>query len=201
LDFAGMMLFTAAALHTRTWPMANGANLAYTKEFFQTVGGFNNNHTYASGDDVFLMQQAFLHRPEQILFLKSNQAVVHTHTVSNWSDFIQQRIRWGTKNRRFSSPNSLFITAAVFLTSLFIVLSFLLIPFQPLYFPGLFIGLFVVKMISDYWLLKAAVTHFGKASLLHQFFLSEVIHTLYIAFIGLAALLVKNYRWKGRQVK
>jgi biofilm PGA synthesis N-glycosyltransferase PgaC len=101
LDFAGMMLFTAAALHTRTWPMANGANLAYTKEFFQTVGGFNNNHTYASGDDVFLMQQAFLHRPEQILFLKSNQAVVHTHTVSNWSDFIQQRIRWGTKNRTF----------------------------------------------------------------------------------------------------
>lgn len=201
LDFAGMMLFTAAALHTKTWPMANGANLAYSKDFFYSIGGYHNNASYASGDDIFLMQQALLKYPEKIFFLKSPQAVVHTHSMSHWRDFVRQRIRWGTKNRSFSSFSSLFIVGSVFLTSLFIVFSFFLIPFIPLYFTTLFVGLFIVKTISDYWLLKSAVTYFRQPSLLRQFFLSEVIHTLYITFIGLAALLVKNYRWKGRLVR
>jgi hypothetical protein len=33
--------------------MCNGANLAYTKTFFQELNGFDGNDKIASGDDVF----------------------------------------------------------------------------------------------------------------------------------------------------
>jgi hypothetical protein len=45
--------------------MCNGANFAYKKSLFESLGGFAGNKNIASGDDVFLLQKAVTEFPQK----------------------------------------------------------------------------------------------------------------------------------------
>ncbi|HRF39154.1 MAG TPA: hypothetical protein PK198_10220, partial [Saprospiraceae bacterium] len=60
---------------------------------------------------------------------------------------------------------------------------------------------FLIKTLSDRYLLGEAASFFKRPDLLHRFLYSEVLHLLYMTAIGLGGLLKKRYEWKGRQVK
>ena len=201
LDFAGMMVFTGAALQSRLWPMANGANLAYSKAFFKSVGGFEGGMGFASGDDVLLLQKAMQSRPESILFLKQKEAVVVTTAKQNWRSFFWQRLRWGTKNSRIPSLASGLVLGTVFIFSVFILGTFLAIPVSPAFILPLFLFVFACKAFGDYLLLRTATDFFNRPELLKKYLLSAVYHLLYIAIVGLSALFIREYKWKGRRSK
>jgi cellulose synthase/poly-beta-1,6-N-acetylglucosamine synthase-like glycosyltransferase len=201
LDYSGMMLFTAAALHTRLWPMANGANLAYSRRIFNKVNGYEGATHLASGDDVMLVEKVFRSEPDKILFLKQTAASVRTLAKPDLKRFFSQRLRWGTKNNRFPSFLSAAVIGSVFLFSCLIILAFLSIPFHFSFFFPLFLFAFLCKTLCDYLLLKTATSFFRQGYLLKQFFISEIYHTTYIVVVGLASLLIKQYTWKGRKVQ
>ena len=56
IDFLSMQGATIGGFGIQQPFMANGANLAYQKELFIKLNGFENNNTIASGDDVFLLE-------------------------------------------------------------------------------------------------------------------------------------------------
>jgi len=70
LDFAGMMLVTGASDKLNLSNMCNGANLAYTKEAFEKVNGFEGIMDNPSGDDLMLMQKIDAEYPAETVFLK-----------------------------------------------------------------------------------------------------------------------------------
>ncbi|MFO0004606.1 MAG: glycosyl transferase family 2, partial [bacterium] len=78
--------------------MANGANLAYPKTVFTEVNGYAGADQIASGDDFFLLHKISDSYPDRIAYLKSKQAIVRTAAQENWSNFLQQRIRWASKS-------------------------------------------------------------------------------------------------------
>jgi len=201
LDYAGMMLFTGAALRGRRWPMGNGANLAYQKELFEKLKGYDGARDLASGDDVLLIQKVMEQEPDALMFLKQKKATVRTTAKPDWRSFLQQRIRWGTKNSRFPSLIAAWMIGTVFLFSYGIVFSFLAIPFYPALFLPLFAFSFLCKVICDFLFLRSATFFFGRPELLRGFLLSEVLHTLYIVIVGTGSLFIKQYHWKGRSVK
>lgn len=200
LDFTGMMILTAAGLETRTWIMGNGASLAYRRPAFEAVNGYEGNRHRASGDDVFLLTKLNQHYPGQVGFLPAASASVLTPPAPDWPSFVQQRLRWGTKNieaaTRFWTVLAL---GLVFLLCWAIILSLAL----SACFGGgailLFAGLLGAKAAADYRLLRASTRFFGEPGLLRGFWKSELLHTAYIAGIGLISLLGRQYRWKGRK--
>ena len=201
LDFAGMMLVTGAGIQSRSLYLANGANLAYEKAAFEAAGGFSGNEQFASGDDIFLLQKIVGRYPGQVRFVKSREAVVFTPPQPTLRAFFRQRLRWGAKNESYDDWRITAVLGVVFLYCWFILAPLLILPFQPAYAAGLFLGFFLVKSVADYLLFSTAVYYFGQVRLLRRFLWSEAMHILYFALVGALSLVVKRYEWKGRIVQ
>lgn len=201
LDFIGMMAVTGAGIHGRFLYMANGANLSFTKALFQQLGGYSGNEQYASGDDIFLIQKAAARVPGKVAFLKSREAAIHTLPMPDLRSFVQQRLRWGAKNHSYQDWRVTAALGLVFLLCWYILGMLLASPVFGLYGLGLALGLIAGKGLADYFFLSAATSFFGRASLLRRFWLMEVMHILYIAFVGLLSVVIKRYEWKGREVR
>jgi cellulose synthase/poly-beta-1,6-N-acetylglucosamine synthase-like glycosyltransferase len=199
LDMLGTMLITGAGIRSRTIHMSNGANLAYPKAIFESVGGFSGIDHLASGDDMLLMHKIQQVYPGRLAFLKCPTAVVSTPAVKGWRAFIQQRLRWATKSGTYQDRRIIVVLALVFLLCWSILLS----PFLILFFgwQALWISsiLILMKTAADLRLLGRAGRYFRRAELMRSFPASQLFHILYIAGIGLMANLVGQYHWKGRR--
>jgi cellulose synthase/poly-beta-1,6-N-acetylglucosamine synthase-like glycosyltransferase len=200
LDFVGMMGITGAGIASGFQRMANGANLSYTRAAFEAVDGFNGNTHKASGDDMFLIQKMAKRRPEGIFFLKSRAATVLTAPAATWPDFIQQRLRWGTKNAALPEWSVRLILALVFVFCWSILIAMAL-TLQGSLAPMTFLMVVATKAVSDYFFLHQLCGFFGQQHLMHRFLSCFILHTLYIPLIGTASLFSKKYTWKGRQVQ
>jgi cellulose synthase/poly-beta-1,6-N-acetylglucosamine synthase-like glycosyltransferase len=198
---AGMMVLTAVGLHTGTWILGNGASLAYRRAAFEAAGGYADNRSTASGDDIFLIAKITRGQGLPVRFLKSTAVVVPTPAAPDWAAFFRQRLRWGTKNA--AAPASAGTTLALgiaFLLSWSILLSPLLFLVVGHFWLVHLVLLLLLKSRADYRLLKTACQFFHQEHLLKSFARSEAMHIGYIAFIGLASLFVRKYQWKGRSV-
>jgi len=200
LDYIGMMGVTAAGVMGNFTHICNGANLAYQKELFFAVDGFNNIDHVASGDDVLLMQKiAHYINTDTIGFLKNYNAVVFTNAETTWKNFVQQRRRWASKSSSYNEGITLLQLALVYLMSLIILFNFLLIFFFPTHY-ALCLPL-LIKSISDFIFQNLLVRYFKRRDLMRYFFRSELIHIFYIVYVGTLSQLKKTYAWKGRITK
>lgn len=215
LDFMGMMLLTGAGFQSGRLLLANGANLAYPRAAFERVGGFSGVDHYASGDDVFLLRKMMSGAIAGFAppaFLKARTATVHTEAKSSWRDFFNQRLRWATKNRpdesglagsqalRTAAGGTLLTLALVFLLCWSILLNLLLVPFLGWPLVAFFVVQIGVKAMTDYGMLREAARFFQREDLLRWFWVSQVLHILYIAIVGLLGNVTRRYEWKGRRV-
>ncbi len=201
LDFIGMMGVTGAGIKNRFMRMCNGANLAYEKEVFYEVDGFEGNEEKASGDDMFLMHKIVEKYPEGIGFLKQKEATVFTYAKPDVKSFYQQRLRWATKNADYDDLRVLLINAVVFFTCFCFFTSIIFLVFSPLLLGINILIILIGKGVADYFFLSKMSHFFGRKDLMKMFFPSLLMHTTYIFTIGMAANFIKKYEWKGRKVK
>ncbi|MEQ1747014.1 MAG: glycosyltransferase [Saprospiraceae bacterium] len=197
LDLAGMAGITGAGIALGWHRIGNGANLCYAKSAFEAVGGYAGNSDRASGDDVFLLQKIARQCP--VLFLK-NPAAVRTEVCPDLPAFVQQRLRWGTKNTALPEPGAKAVLAVVFLCCTTLVLNTVLLFFVPT-LAWAWLGQLALKALTDYVLLREMCRFFGRRDLLLWFWPAFCWHTAYIAGIGTGSLFVKKYVWKGRAVR
>ena len=201
LDYLGTMLMTGAGIHGHFLTMSNGANLAYRKDLFHAVNGFENINHLASGDDLLLVQKILTHQPSAMGFVKSSQATIKSIPQKNWKDFLRQRLRWAGKTNAYTDQNLIIIQTVVFLTCA----SIILLPISALWLgkKALILGgvILFIKSIGDFLLLRRAAHFFSRPKLMRIFFLAELLHTVYIFTIGLLALFIKKIQWKGRRVR
>ena len=198
LDFMALQGITAAGVSGKYLNMCNGANLLYTKEAFSAVNGFEGIDHIASGDDMLLMEKINKAFPGGVAYCFSKDAIVVTEPASSWAAFIQQRIRWSSKAKNYTS---FFIKATlllVYLVNASVV--FLLLA-----------GLFDVQLLKYGLLLTAMKTivelpfmirtarFFNKSALIAWFIPFQPLHALYTVVAGTFGLFAK-YRWKGREL-
>ncbi|MCS7036962.1 MAG: glycosyltransferase [Saprospiraceae bacterium] len=195
LDVAATMGITGAAINSGWFSMGNGANLCYPKAVFERVGGFAGNEHRASGDDMFLLAKLPV---KEVFFLKNADAAVQTLPCPTVMAFFHQRLRWGTKNtgwtnQRLKSALAL-LWALPFAAVLGAVLAFWYPPLG-----GIALLLFGAKAWADRRLLREMTAFFRQEEALRYFWPALAIHFIYLTVVGLAALVVRRYRWKGRR--
>lgn len=220
LDFCGMQAITGASLSLGMFNMANGANLAYEKQAFLDVNGYQDIDQKASGDDMLLVYKIAQKFPDKIKFLKNRAAIVLTEPMHTLNDFLQQRFRWTSKSTSYQDKRITAILGLVYLFVLSIWLNALyfigksiysiifptntiigLIDFLPVFFVLLMLIFQVVcKTIVDYQFLQTASAFFNRHDLMKSFFISELLHIWYIPFVGTFGNILK-YKWKGRTLK
>jgi cellulose synthase/poly-beta-1,6-N-acetylglucosamine synthase-like glycosyltransferase len=220
LDFCGMQLITGACIRAKIFNMANGANLAYTRAAFLKVNGYQDIKKQASGDDMLLIYKMAKLDANKIFFLKNTNANTYSKTTDSILSFIQQRFRWTSKATTYQDKRISIMLGIVLFFCISIFLNFFAILGYPIYyaifpnhsllgltnFLNVFLFIFVFcfqffsKTIVDFYLLKTAVNFFNRKELLQKFLLSEVLHILYIVFIGIFGNFMP-YNWKGRKLK
>lgn len=201
LDMIGMMVITGAGYQSGNQLLANGANMGFSKQVFNDLGGYNQFPKKASGDDMFLLHHFHQYHPKSIRFLKTLSAVVVTQPEHSIKSLLRQRIRWASKNNAYKEMNINFSLSVLFIVSLTIVILGILSILQKSIFFPMFCVLYIFKIFSDYLLQREAIRFFNKGKLEKYFFLSQNIHTLYITLVGIMASLFPVYQWKGRKVR
>jgi cellulose synthase/poly-beta-1,6-N-acetylglucosamine synthase-like glycosyltransferase len=198
LDFMTMQGITAATHALHLGYMSNGANLAFTRAAFLRVGGYSGVDHIASGDDYLLMMK-LAKAGEQIAYLKSTDARVHTPAQNGWKAFLQQRTRWASKSGKYGDHKLTAILIGVYATNLALLLFGVACLVHPSGLP-MWLALIGIKAAAEYLLLIPTALFFRKTRWLWLFPLLQPLHILYIVVAGGLGLR-GSFTWKGRTIK
>lgn len=196
LDIIGMMALTQAGIKSGKWFLANGANMLYRN----TPINIQQNDL-ASGDDVHRVEAFAKRDKSKIGFIKSNDAICHTDAVSSLKSLVNQRLRWGTKNKQNKNLILKAIMTSVYMNAMMMpihVVMFIIL--GPIGLLSLCIHL-LFKMAIDYIYLDHLSSFFKVKESMKRFLPISLIHIAYIILIGSMSLFVRKYNWKGRYVK
>ena len=194
LDMFALQGTGLGSLAWRMPAMNNGANLSYRKKDFLKVGGYDELRT-PSGDDIFLMEK-FQQEGFPIESNISRKGVVFTPTEDNWSDFIQQRIRWASKSGYYKNKWMIYLGFLVAVQQLFVLFFYVGALLVEKYWMELLFLLFC-KWLIDFILLFLVASFFKKKRSMFYFSPVQLLSPIYAIVIGIASLTVK-YEWKGR---
>ena len=193
-----MQLISAGAMKMRIPLMCSGANLAYTKKFFEESGGYENDK-FASGDDMMLMIKAARADKRKMKFLDQRKAIVLTNAAASASEAISQRSRWSSKfstyRTAFAGVAGITVFTVNFMLLVMVVISF----WEPGILPVL-LSAFAGKVLIDLLLLSLAVPFFREPRLLLLAPPGELFYPFLVTVSALAGL-TGSFGWKGRRWK
>lgn len=197
VEFAGLVATAGGAAGIGMAMVCNGANLVFEKEAFGMAGGYSGTEDVPSGDDVMLMTRISRMFPGGIKFLKDREAIAYTMPCASLRQFLNQRIRWASKNRKGYNNASLAAGIIVLAMNSVVPAALLLSVFfhEVLMFSLI---LLTVKCIIDFLFLFLAASFFEKRRFLFLFIPQQLLYMLYISTTGMLAIF-SGYEWKGRR--
>lgn len=198
LDLAALVSTGAAYLEAGTPVMANGANMLIRKSAYLMALEDMHGSSFASGDDVFLIQTFHKLSPNSVSFCYSKNAMVLTKGPENFTAFIQQRIRWASKAKGYKNKESIFLSVFVFVYHA-LTLSALVFSFFNEIFVPVFLILFWIKYFTDKKFFSRILSFYD--ILFDPMFVlkSEFIQLIYIPLVGLLSPWYR-VKWKGRRI-
>jgi cellulose synthase/poly-beta-1,6-N-acetylglucosamine synthase-like glycosyltransferase len=197
LDFITLQGITGAAVHKKFHSMCNGANLAYEKKAFYEVGGFRGIDKIPSGDDMLLMHKIYKKYPEQVFFLKNQQAIISTQAQTSWREFVHQRVRWASKAGQYDDKRIFWVLLLVYTVNLLFV-GLLLASLLNYWYLLVLLVLLLAKTIIEYPFVRPVAAFFGQRRLMVYFPALQPFHIVYTVVIGWLGKF-GSYRWKGRK--
>ena len=200
LDFLSLQGATIGGFGINKPFLCNGANLAYKKNDFLELGGFQGNDAIASGDDIFLFENFYKAYPNDVHFLKSKSAIVTTHAVKTWKDLVHQRMRWAAKSSSYDLWFGKLVGFIVLLMNLSLLISLIMV-FVSIKNSPYFIFSFGLKKVIDATLIYRT-SHFyrGKNKKVRDFIFGSLLYPFFSSYIVLKTL-TSSYNWKGRKFK
>lgn len=186
---------TGGSLYYNQPILCSGANLAFEKDAFISVSGFENAEHTLTGDDIFLMQKFRKKYPDQIKYLKSSEGTVYTYAEIAASAF-RQRKRWASKTFRMGNDITTVVASVVFVANFFVLL-LIILSLINIKFALILVIAFLLKYIVDYMLLHAVNSFFKKRNYPFIFLIATMFYPLYASVIGIISPFTA-YSWKGR---
>ena len=174
-----------------------GSNLAYRREAFFAVNGFEGIAHWISGDDDLLLHKMHAQLAGGIVYVADTAAHVPVKPPARWRDFHAQRTRYASKGRIYRWQVVLAL-AGVYLLNLLLCLGAMAIlwgRFSVFAFT-LFCG--ALKAVCEYAYLRQAAAWFEEKSLLPSFGLAALFHPFYLVYFSTRAQFAE-FSWRGER--
>jgi cellulose synthase/poly-beta-1,6-N-acetylglucosamine synthase-like glycosyltransferase len=197
IEFAGLIAIGAAELSVLSPMYCNGANLAFKRDVFLEVGGFENSRS-ASGDDTQLLLKIHNLYPDKISFLKDKRAIVKTGVVTGLPGLFSQRKRWASKITGTLSIKTISVAALAWLFH-FLLLFQCFVSFYSGEYLFIILSIFL-KVATEAFFLKSAGKFFSIKVPVYLITTVQPFYCLYIFIVGLSAPF-GSYKWKERSVR
>ena len=178
--------------------MCNGANLAYRRTAFETVGGYFDNQHLASGDDEFLLHKIHRALPGTAHFLTDAAAIVRTAAPAKLGALLRQRVRWASKWRHYQSPASRYLALLVLGANVSLAASLGAAFYWPTLWPWVGAA-WAIKLGADAWFLAPVLRFLKRRRWLAALLPLQLLYAPYALAVGLAGWR-GGYQWKGRAV-
>ena len=201
LDF--LLLSSAGRSSTQfNFPLAcTGQNIAYKKQAFHDVNGFNDFADALGGDDTFLMELIKKQPNWKIVYAVDKNSYVKTNPCNNWNEFFSQRKRWASDALFFKNENPFFFIMILItffsnllplflLLSLFINLDYILLLFYVTF----------IKMLVELILTLKATSLFQLRQLRSSFLFWFFLQIPYVIYMSINTLFFQNKKWGGRYI-
>lgn len=189
IEFASLIGSGACAMFLKKPNMCNGANIAYTREVFEEVNGFQGNEHLASGDDEFLMHKIAEIYPDKIIFNIDQNAIVQTKSQLNFNQFYHQRKRWASKWKHYKDWKVGALAIFIFVVNLAMIYSIFTQDFFNL----------MLKCLPEFVFLFLIISYLDHKNKIKYIPLVQIIYPFYVIFFGLLAQR-KGFNWKGRKL-
>ena len=199
LEFLYLIGLGAAGIGNQSPTTCNGANLAYRRDLFYEMGGFNGIEELASGDDELFLHKVAAKYADKIMFCKSVDAIVYTDAKPTLASFISQRKRWASKSTKYKDKRVVALGVAIWLFNLALLASFIHFVCQLPQVHSLFLVALGLKIAAEGLFLYPMTKFINRKPLLWNLPLLSLIHAVYLVYIGVSGN-VGKYDWKGRQV-
>jgi cellulose synthase/poly-beta-1,6-N-acetylglucosamine synthase-like glycosyltransferase len=197
LEFLGLITTAAGLIASGRPIICNGANLAYRKDAFTAIDGFNTESS--SNDDESLMNKMVHRKIGKVVFAPEADAVVTTNSSNTISTFLRQRIRWANKRGHYEDKSILFTLFGLYLFFASMLMTMVLLFREPQLALPLSVG-FCGKILVDYFTLRSGARLFRQRIPIFHFLIAEFLHVPYIV-IAAAIGQIASMRWKGRTIR
>jgi poly-beta-1,6-N-acetyl-D-glucosamine synthase len=194
-DFLSLQLSGAGAALNGKPTMCNGANMAFTRNFYLSVPHLNPR--YLSGDDIFLLHGA-KQSQTPIHFALSPQAIVQTIPEPTYKQMWRQRIRWASKTTGYTDADTLLTAYTVAAMNAMLPILFVAGFFAPTTWVVMATA-FALKCAIDHQLFLYGRSFFGITIPRAAYLAIQILHTIHTA-ATIAAALITNVKWKERNV-
>jgi cellulose synthase/poly-beta-1,6-N-acetylglucosamine synthase-like glycosyltransferase len=173
----------------------NGRNLAYRKKVYDQVGGFTDIQQFVSGDDDLFLKLVKEKTDWHIRYAYHAKLAVPTYILTQFTQFIHQRIRHASKGFSYQRRQVAFL----FMLYLYNVLFFIFLPVSIIH--GFLIPLlcFIIKTSSEFLLLFVFARHMKRTRILFAFPLAILLHVPYVVIFG-ALGQFGAFQWKSGAV-
>ncbi|VTR32354.1 glycosyltransferase [Sphingobacterium thalpophilum] len=200
LEFLYLIGLGAAGIGNGKPTTCNGANLAYRKDVFWEMGGFNGIDELASGDDELFLHKVAEKYPEKIIFCKSKDATVYTDAKPDLKSFISQRRRWASKSTKYKNKGVIALGISIWLFNVLLLLCGILAIAGVKLIGWVVLFALFLKMAVEFFFIQPLTRFASRNELLWYLPILSVLHVCYLTYIGMLGNIGK-YDWKGRQVK
>ena len=199
LEFATLVASGAGSAGIGLPLMGNGANLAFRKSAFESVKKKLGGTKFASGDDVFLMHAiSSNYGKASVKYLKNKTSIVETSAPESLGEFVNQRIRWGSKAKAYKSIWALAVALVVFVFNVLLGLTAFL-AFYKIWFLAVFALFIILKFLIDFPLTRNFLKFYNRLVNAILLFPLEFFYPFYIMLTALFSIFIP-YRWKGRKM-
>ena len=198
LEQAGLIVTSAGLIGSGSPVTCNGANIAYRRDAFNYVKGFQGNDSVLSGDDDLLMQKIHNSKKYTVAFAWDDEASVATAAVSATDEFFAQRNRWASKILNYDK-NILTVLAVIFIFFICFPAVLVLGLINAVYFVPLLL-MILFKGLYDYRVLQSGLGLIVEKFSPVVFVTGEILHPFYIIYSVFSGQL-RSVKWKGRGTK
>ncbi len=178
--------------------MCNGANLAFKRNAYDSVSGYQSHIQISSGEDVLLLEDFKKQDSKLIHYVLARELVVKTISVKSLRELLNQRIRWAYKAKNNPNHLNLFSGFVIVAANLLILALFVAILKKSVIMP--YLSIFVAaKFVFDFLLLFLASDFLGRIKYIWWLIPFECVYWIYALIIGTTSMFIKPY-WKGKKI-
>jgi biofilm PGA synthesis N-glycosyltransferase PgaC len=175
-----------------------GSNLAYRREAYLRLGGFEGIAQWISGDDDLLLHKMHKARLGEIAYAAPPAAHAPVRPPNSWQEFKSQRTRYASKSLHYRLPLTLAL-GVVFLLNLLLSAGWLAVVFGVWKFFAPTVIISLLKAGGDFLYLRQAAKLFGEKKLFSVFPLASLLHPFYVVYFAVRGQFAK-FSWRGEQL-
>jgi len=196
LEMAGIQAMSAGLMDAGFPVTCNGANLAYRREAFERVGGFDGIGRLVSGDDDLLMQKIARGNPSGVVYVTGADCAVRTRAGHGPVEYVNRRARWTSKILHYPSKAAVLMLAGFFVFFAAVPVGIVLAGAGMIGWGSLVWSL-GLKAAGDALLTSRGVLSMKRPWLMALFPLAWIVHIPYIVTVVLKGVF-GSFEWRGR---